>query len=357
MNKMLVVNPFGIGDVLFSTPLLKAIKKKYPDVSITYICNKRTEGLLKNNPCVSSIYVFEKDAYREMWKDSKIKFFKELSALIYRIRKDRYDAAIDISLGYMTGLLLFLFAAVPRRVGFNYKNRSKFLSDKVNIKGFDDKHVIEYYMSLGKAFGLDVSDKEMELTVSAVDSSWADEFLAKSGARKGDRICGLIPGCGASWGKDASYRRWSAWKFAKVADHVSDRHGYKILVFGDSKEIPLCSKVQSEMKAPAIQACGKTTLGQFAALLNRCDLVVTNDGGPLHMAIALKRKTVSIFGPVDEHIYGPYPPDRRYVTIASDCPCRPCYKNFKYVRCDTLNCLKDIKPDKVIRAVEALIGN
>jgi len=356
MKKILVINLFGIGDVLFSTPLLKAIKKKYPEAAITYMCNRRTEGILKNDSNIFNIYVFEKDEFRLLWEESKIKCLNKIYSLIKKIGEDKYNVLVDMSLGYIYSLFLSIFAAIPKRIGFNYRNRGRFLTHKVDIDAFDNKHVIEYYLDLGKPLGLDSQDKKMSISVKKEDSLWADNFLKESGIAKDDKVCGIIPGCGASWGKDASYRRWSTWKFAEVADHISKRYGYKILIFGDSKELPLCSKVQSEMKTSAVQACGKTTLGQFAALLDRCGLVITNDGGPLHMAIALKKKTVSIFGPVNERVYGPYPSSDRYVTITSDEPCRPCYKNFKYVKCDTLNCLKNIKPDKVIKAAEALIG-
>ncbi len=111
------------------------------------------------------------------------------------------------------------------------------------------------------------------------------------------------------------------------------------------------------MKTKPVVSCGKTTLGQMAALLDKCDLVVTNDGGPLHMAVALKKKIVAIFGPVDEKVYGPYPQAGRYITVTSNVRCRPCYKNFKYGKCDTLDCLKNIKPADVINAVEKLMGS
>lgn len=355
IKKILVINPFGIGDVLFSTPLLKAIRRKYPAAAITYICNKRTEGMLKNDPNVSAIYVFEKDEYRLLWEESKMKCFKKIYAFIKNIRKDRYDALIDMSLGYIYSLFLAIFTAIPMRVGFNYRDRGRFLTHKVEIRAFDNKHVIEYYLELGKALGADSLDKEMSVFITSEDSLWAKKFLSDNGISGNEKICGIIPGCGESWGKDANYRRWSAWKFAETADHISERHGYKILIFGHAKELELCRKVQSEMKARPIQACGKTTLGQLAALLDRCSLVITNDGGPLHMAIALKKKTVSIFGPVDERVYGPYPPCERYITVISEDSCRPCYNNFKYVKCETLNCLKHIGTDKVIKAAEILI--
>ncbi|MCX5686632.1 MAG: lipopolysaccharide heptosyltransferase II [Candidatus Omnitrophica bacterium] len=353
--KILIINPFGIGDVLFSTPLLKAIKKKYPEAVIAYMCNKRTAGILKNDPNISALYIFEKDEYRKIWEESRIKCLREAYSLMKSIRIQRYDVLVDISLAYIYSLVLSVFAKIPVRIGFNYRKRGRFLTHRIDIRGFDKKHVIEYYLELGKALGLDTQDKEMSISVAKEDSEWADKFLEASGISKNDRICGIIPGCGASWGEDASYRRWPADKFAGAADHFSARHGYKTLIFGDSKELALCSKVQSVMKTAAVQVCGKTTLGQFAALLDRCDLVITNDGGPLHMAVALRKKTISIFGPVDEHVYGPYPQSSLHIVITSDEPCRPCYKNFKYVKCETLKCLNNIETDKVIKAAEALM--
>ncbi|MFA6142754.1 MAG: lipopolysaccharide heptosyltransferase II [Candidatus Omnitrophota bacterium] len=356
INKILIINPFGIGDVLFSVPLLKAIKKKYPLSTITYMCNKRTEGILNNNPSISNIYIFEKDDYRAIWKESRIKCLKKLWGLVSSIRKFKYDVVVDMSLGYIYSLVLAVFAGIRMRVGFNYRARGRFLTHKIDIEGFDKKHVIEYYLGLGKFLDLDLQDKETEIMVSKDDAVWAERFLEEHGIFKEDKICGMIPGCGASWGKDADYRRWPARKFAEVADRILSQYKYKVLIFGDSKEIDLCARVQSEMRQSSILVCGKTTLGQLAALLDKCALVVTNDGGPLHMAIALKKKTVAIFGPVDENIYGPYPPNRRYITVASDEPCRPCYKNFKYVKCETVDCLNNITADKVIAAAEKLIG-
>jgi len=356
MKKILIINLFGIGDVLFSTPLLRALKLKYPDASITYVCNRRTEGLLKNDPNLASIHTFEKDEYRVLWNESKIKCIKKISSLIKRIGGSRYDILIDMSLGYIYSLMLAIFGSIPVRVGFNYRNRGRFLTHKVDIKAFDKEHVIEYYLELGKVLGIDTASKEMCIAITKEDALWAREFLNSNGIREDENICGIVPGCGASWGKDAKYRRWSTWKFAEVANHAAGRYGHKILIFGASKEKPICSKMQSEMKVQSVQACGKTTLGQLAALLDRCALVVTNDGGPLHMSVALKKKTVSIFGPVDEKVYGPYPSSDRFITISSGEPCRPCYKNFKYVKCEELNCLKHIGPDKVIAAVDMLMG-
>ena len=357
MKKILIINPFGIGDVIFSTPLIEILKKNFPDSYIGYICNRRVSELLETNPHIDKIFIYEKDDYRDVWKISKIGCIKKILAFLNDIKKEKFSISIDLSLNYQNSMLLKL-VGIKKRVGFNYRNRGRFLTDKIEIEGFDSKHVIEYYLDMLSPLkinreGLSVTP---EIYISRKNVDWADDFLKDNSFSGADKFVGLIPGCGASWGKDAYYRRWSAWKFAEVADYMAEHYKYKILIFGDSKETTLCEKVKDAMKSKPLLTCGKTTLGQLAALLDRCDLVITNDGGPLHMAVALKKKTVAIFGPVDENVYGPYPKNERYITISSNELCRPCYKNFKYDKCDELNCLKNVKPSDVIKAAEKLIG-
>lgn len=356
-KKILIINPLGIGDVIFSTPLLEILRKNFPGSFIGYVCNRRASEMMAANPCINKIFVYEKDEYRDVWKRSKIKCIKKIVLFLNSIRKERFDISIDLSLGYQSSMMMKMIG-IKQRIGFNYRNRGKFLTDKIEMQAFDSKHVIEYYLDMLKPLRIEQEKllKFPKIYVSEQNADWADVFLKDNGISGTDKLVGLIPGCGASWGKDARYRRWSAWKFAEVADHVARRHNYKVLIFGDLKEIDLCGKVKGEMKASAILTCGKTTLGQLAALLNRCDLVITNDGGPLHMAVALKRKTIAIFGPVDENVYGPYPKSERYIAISSNVRCRPCYKKFKYTRCDALDCLKNIKPADAIKAADILVG-
>jgi ADP-heptose:LPS heptosyltransferase len=100
MKKILIINPFGVGDVLFSTPLIRALEKAHPDSSIDYVCNKRAHGIIKDNPRISRIHIFEKDDYRKLWKESKLKCLKDLYVFLKTLDRAGYDAAIDMSLGY-----------------------------------------------------------------------------------------------------------------------------------------------------------------------------------------------------------------------------------------------------------------
>ncbi|MFA6078189.1 MAG: glycosyltransferase family 9 protein [Candidatus Omnitrophota bacterium] len=357
MKKILIINPFGIGDVIFSTPLIEALKKNFPDSFIGYICNKRVYDVIRSNPNLNKIYVYEKDDYRAVWQSSKLECVKRILSFLKSVKKEKFDLVIDLSLGYQFGLFLKV-VGIRNRLGFNYRNRGKFLTRKIDIDGFNDKHVIEYYLDMLTLLDIDPGKYRTypKIYLAERDSVWADDFLRSNGITEKDIVVGVIPGCGASWGQDAKYRRWDKAGFAIVADNAIERYGAKVLLFGSAKEVGICEDVLKLMKHEAIIACGKTSLRDFLGLLRRCKVVITNDGGPLHMAVAIGVNTVSIFGPVDEKIYGPYPVGPGHIVISKRAlPCRPCYKKFKHNICDNRLCLKGIAPSEVIEAVDALM--
>ena len=358
IKRILVVNPFGIGDVIFSTPLIEILKKEYPDSFIGYVCNKRVSEVLATNPCIDKIFVYEKDSFRDAWSESKITFVKKMLSFLNTIKSEKFGISIDLSLGYQYSMFLKLIG-IKRRVGFNYRNRGKFLTDKITIKGFDKKHGVDYYLDMTRFLNIDINKYEIRPRVYTDEKSKkvADEVLKDNNVTDKDLLIGLISGCGASWGMDAEYRRWDKKKFANLADELITRHGAKIILLGDKKETEICKDVQASMKNEVINYCGKTSIGEFIALISKCRLIITNDGGPLHMAVGLGTPAMAIFGPVDEKIYGPYPSDSQYVVIAKkNLACRPCYVKFKYKRCEDRRCLDSITVEEVLKASEKILN-
>lgn len=357
-QRILIVNPFGIGDVIFSTPLVEILKEKDPSCFIGYICNRRAYEIIKSNPKIDKIFVYEKDDYRKTWEESRIECLKAVWNFLKTIKKEKFDCAIDLSLGYQYSLLLRLIG-IKNRFGFNYRKRGKFLTAKITIDGFSDKHVIEYYCDILKFLDIDATDFKIspKVYVTAQDVEWADDFLKANGASKDDLLIGVIPGCGASWGMDARHRRWDRSGFAKVCDGLIERYGAKVVLLGDKHEVEISEDIKNRMKNRVIMACGKTNLRNFLGIINRCKLIITNDGGPLHMAVGLGLNTISIFGPVDEKIYGPYPMNNGHIVISkADVRCRPCYKKFKYKICENRTCLTSIKADEVLKAADRLLS-
>ena len=359
IKKILIINPFGIGDVIFSTPLICALRKNFQHAYIGYMCNRRSSELISADPNINKIFVYEKDEYRSIWRDSRIDCVKKLLSFLLEIQKEKFDVSIDLSLGYQYSMFLKLLG-VKTRLGFNYRNRGKFLTRKIAIDGFDDKHVIEHYFDILRLLDIDTKycGKEPKIYVTGNGMKFADAVLADNKIMKNDLLIGMIPGCGASWGGDATYRRWGKKNFAILADRLIEKYGAKIILLGDRQEVDICKYIQDSMTNVIINYCGKTSIEDLVGIMARCNFIVTNDGGPLHMAIGLGVKTVSIFGPVNEAIYGPHPVSENHVVVSKKkLSCRPCYRQFKYSKCENRVCLNSIAVDEVLEAAERIIDN
>ncbi|MDP2929033.1 MAG: glycosyltransferase family 9 protein [Candidatus Omnitrophota bacterium] len=406
MNKFLIINPFGIGDALFTTPVIGAIKEKHPDSFIGYWCNERVGALLKSVPDINKIFPLSRGDMKRVYRG--LKGFAALISLIGQIRKERFDAALDFSLDSRYGLWSKL-AGIKRRIGFEYKKRGRFLTDKIKLSGYSGRHVVEYNLELLKfieTYGSVPLSCCRSLEISEEDRIKAHSILKEYGVAATDLLIGMIPGGGASWGRDAVYKQWPAEKFAELADRlIKDLNG-KVVLLGSVDEKPIAEIVikaltchceepkatkqsqrlrakRSNLKEIAsatswprnddkrmttrnddkrmttrnddgrvINLTGKLNLKELAAVMSELKLLVCNDGGPLHMAVALGVKTVSIFGPVDEVVYGPYPPDVKHVVVKKDLPCRPCYKDFRFAGCsNNRKCMEDITVNEVYDSV------
>ncbi|PIU41099.1 MAG: hypothetical protein COS99_07115 [Candidatus Omnitrophica bacterium CG07_land_8_20_14_0_80_42_15] len=356
IKNILIINPFGIGDVLFSTPLVKALREHYPGGFIGYVCNRRTEPLLAANPDIDKVFVYEKDEFRKLWAKSKWKWLKGFIKLLKQIKKNRFNVLIDLSLGHQYSSISFLLG-VRQRIGFNYKNRGRFLTHKIDIEGYDSKHIVDYYLSLLQFLDIETPKvAKLQFVTQLSDKKWAKDFIAAHGVDKKDLIIGVIPGGGESWGEKAVYKHWGEQNFTKIIDKLSSELSAKIIVFGGPQESAKCKRIVSACKSAPINACGGASLGGFAALLRFCDLVIANDGGPLHVAVSQGAATVSIFGPVDEAVYGPHPPSKDNIVVKKNVDCRPCYRKFKIPECSNRICLQDIAVEDVFKIAKQIIA-
>ena len=334
-KRILIVNPFGIGDVLFTTPLVRAIHRAFPKSRIGYLCNRRTERVLRDNPHLDALFVYEKDDFVDLCRTSRWAGLRYLAKLFQQINHFHCDWVMDLSLGERYSFLTALMGA-KRRVGFNFRGRGRFLTESYPIEGYQDDHVAEHYRRLLKFLGIEMIDSTLEFPVSNKDECWVDDWLAKHGLASGELLVGIVPAGGVSWGINASFRRWSFEGFAKVADALVERYGARVLLFGESADRDACASVSRLMRNKAVDVSGQTNLGQFVSFLGRLGLVVCNDGGPLHLAVSQKVRTVSIFGPVDPAVYGPYGPDNHaahQTVFREELLCRPCYNRFRLPPC------------------------
>ncbi len=355
-RRVLIVNPFGIGDVLFATPLIGALKAEEPSVSISFIGNARTAPLLGNDPRLEKVFVYERDDFLQVYRQSRVQFLRRWLDFVRELRAARFDMAFDLSLGSPLALALVL-AGIPQRIGYDYKGRGRWLTRKILLKGYEERPVADYFLDLlafGKSGGGHHPENaaRMRIFCSTQDQAWAQAFLRAHRLEELGFVM-IHPGGGASWGKSAGLKRWSGVNFAKLADKMVENGKCPIILMGDQGERALCEEVAGHMRHSAIIAAGETSITQAAALMMAARLVVVNDGGPLHVAVAAGARTVSVFGPVDPRVYGPYPPEGHSV-IQKGLACQPCYRHLRMSDCGHQACLKNLSVDEVFDKIRGL---
>ena len=166
----------------------------------------------------------------------------------------------------------------------------------------------------------------------------------------------MFPGGGASWGQGAGMKRWPPEGYARLAEKIIERSKCPIILMGDQSELELCRHVAGSASSPLVAVADPTSLTRAAALMRRARCAVVNDGGPLHVGVACGARTVSIFGPVDPVVYGPYPPGKDHRVVTKGLPCQPCYRNFRVSGCDHQSCLRTLTMDEVYRALEEFVS-
>jgi heptosyltransferase-2 len=353
-KNILIINPFGIGDVLFSTPLISAVKKLYSECYIAYICNSKAKDILTTNPDVNEVFVFERDEYRELWKKSKLAAAKKFLGFWRNIKKRKFDIVFDLSLGKEYAFFCWRSGIKDRR-GFDYKGRGRFLNNRIPFDGFNDKSIAEYYLDL-----LSISLKEplfrsengnTVLMITDEDKVYINNFLSHSGVNKDDILIGIAPGGGMSFGQEKQDRkRWPPEKFAELGNRIFEKFNVKVVLIWGPGEEELIEDIANGMKIKPLVA-PKTTVRESAFLMKRCSIVISNDGGLLQMAVSQSVPIIGIYGPTDENVYGPYPKSEKNIVVTSNIDCRPCYKKFKLPECGNKKCLEDISVDDIFENI------
>ncbi|MCX5713843.1 MAG: glycosyltransferase family 9 protein [Candidatus Omnitrophica bacterium] len=350
--KFLIINPFGIGDVLFTTPVIRAIKDSLPDARISFWCNERTAGILKSIPEIENIFALSRGDLKKIYRQSFFLGLKKSLGLFFRIKNGHFDVTMDFSLDHRYGLVSKL-AGIRRRIGLNYRNRGKFLTDKIDIKeGYTGRHVVEYYLDLLKFLNIVPKEKRLFLIASDTQKMKSRILLESFGIKETDLLVGIAPGAGASWGKNALLKHWPVIRFAQLAERIIEVFGAKVLILGSPSEAPISEAISYSMKKKPVDLVGRITLEELPAVISNLKLLIANDGGVLHIGVALGIKTVSIFGPVDEQVYGAYPESIEHIVIKKSLLCRPCYRNFRLEICNMdRECLNSISTNEVFDAV------
>lgn len=337
-KKILVVNVNWIGDVLFSTPAIRALRKHYPGAHIACMVVPRCREVLELNPNINELIIYdEKGEYGGLTGKMRL-----ISAL-----KARSFDTVYLFHRSLTRTLMVALSGIKERVGIDNPKRGFLLTKRIDPQP-SDIHKVEQFLNIVKATGVPDDGKDMEVRLSKSDEAFAKSFLNSQGIKEGAHFVILNPG--GNW----DLKRWPAENFAGLGDRLQKKYGMPVILTGAGKDVGLADKIAGMMDKKPVIAAGTTSLRQLAAIMKRAALVVSNDSGPMHIAVSQGVKTIAIFGPTDPKLTGPYGGGVYTVLQKSTGKpgCKiPCYN----LRCEEALCMKAVSVDEVAREAERLL--
>ena len=281
MERILIVNVNRVGDVIFSSPIFKALKEAYPKARISCLAVPRVKEVLESIPGIDEIIVYDEEG-KHRNPMAKLK-------LIVQLYRKRFDIAFLLHRS-LTRALLVYFAGIPQRVGYDIKNRGKFLTHKVDFLD-DEVHRSDHYLNVIESFGVPVDDRRCQLQASLSVEKDMENILRSKGIDENDFLVVVNPG--GNW----DLKRWPSENFSRLINIISNESDAKIVISGAYKDTALVKKMNNLGFQDAVDLTGQTDLKQLMALMKRADIVVSGDSGPLHLANSVGSDVIGIYGP------------------------------------------------------------
>jgi heptosyltransferase-2 len=333
VNNILVVNVNWLGDVIFSTPVFKALKTAYPQARVSCLAVPRVKGVLEHCPFIDEIIVYdEKGTHWYPWEKLK---------LVLSLRRKKFDTAFLLHRSLTRAFLVFM-AGIPVRVGFKTRKPSLFFTRQVTVG--DDLHRMDEYAGIVKDLGIPVEDC-YELDVPPADVKHMEQLLGRHGVDPQDYL--VVVNAGGNW----DLKRWPYERFAQLVARLVRDFRVKVVIPGADKDVGLAYSIAKLSGVEPVVLAGSTDLKSLMALFKRANCVISNDTGPLHLAASLGTDVIALFGPTRPEITGPRGRGRAFVLHKEiGCNKAPCY----HLACSFNECLHSITVDDVCEAFQTI---
>ena len=349
-RRILVIRLDLIGDLVLSMTVVRALKRTYADAEIDLLALPSSAQIVRYDPDLSNIIAYDPNAWRRPKSLVQGRNWRDALRVMRQLRARRYDVAVSV-FGNWAAILAVLSGA-RRRVGFGREGYPGFMTDSVAGRHWqpgERLHEVDYCLKLARAAGTTVTadDRIPRLFVDPSAQRELDGLLHEMGIQPGKPLIA----CHVSSNNGQS-KRWPIPYWATLMDRLIREQGAQVVLTGAPVDLPLIENVTGRMQQTPINLAGKTSLLQLAALLQRADILITGDSGPMHIAGAVGTPLIAIHGPTDPAHSGPVSPSA--TILKSDIWCRPCYnaKDTADCRFYTTQCMKNITPAQVLRVVE-----
>ncbi len=303
ISRILVIRQDArLGNIVLMTPLLGALREGFPDAELDVLISEGFETILSGNPNVNRIHVFEKRRMRFLpW---------EYPMFIRNLRLGRYDLAVDVSNGYhfsLNGALLTRLSGARYRIGYDRGDAGAYMNVLVPLPP-PDTYMADAIRDIVRPILPGMLEYKTALYVSEEDRAFGAVWLSEHDISEYDPFFVMHPG-----GKGK--KLWGARNFATLVDRVTSVSGARVVVAGGRSEEETVREMQSLSRC-GFETLDNVTVGQMAAVIERCDMFVSGDTGPMHVAAALGRPIVAVFLSSNPNVYGPRGKYSRIVTGA-----------------------------------------
>lgn len=339
-KSILVIRFSSIGDILLTTPVVRLLKTQFPDCRIDFVVKEQFSELLAENPNISQLYHY-----------SKTNPNRSLKSIKQQIRSQRYDLIVDLHKNFRSFYLSFSSRA-HRIVRYRKGVLRRWLL--VHFKLFRNRPVVPIFQRyLNTLLPYQLSNELLRLEIFI-----PDKIVARVEGKYDNFIRGSLgPIIGIAPGAKHETKRWTAEGFNAVIRFFIEQQNARVILFGGATDIDFINQLPFSQGHHVLNVAGQLSLSETAALMAHCDLMLTNDSGLMHLATALKKKVVAIFGSTTEQL-GFFPYLTEYLVVQNNSLfCRPC-SHIGRKRCPKghFKCMRDISAEQVISAMLKLLS-
>jgi len=314
IKRILFISLSNIGDIVLTTPAIRILSQNFPEARMDIMIGPNGAELFKNHPAIFKVIVYNK--YISMGDKRR---------LVKKLRKVKYDLIVDMR----NSLFPFLIGA-------------KYRTSPIQIPPKAIKHKKQQHLWKLSSIGLDVSDAPFYLHINKEDDDYTDRILR--GIDRTRPIVAISPGA------KSEIKRWPIKNYKELTDILIKELNANVIMVGDDRDNLLIEDITMFFGKNVIDLSGKTTLCQLASLLKQCNLLITNDSAPLHIAGAVGTKVLAIFGPTDPEVYGPTGGEDRVVRRKLHCsPCEKAQCEFKH------ECMRYIEVNEVFEVAKEML--
>ena len=340
-KNILIVVIAGIGDLILASKSIRALRNGHPDARMNLLTTTEAADLARYCPYLDKVWNFPA---RELRKDKKEIF--RLPKLIQKLRKTDFHLVVNLYravsvVGALKMGVLFSALGGAQKVGHDHKGFGFFLDAKAPAGTFQNRHVVDAMVEIAELAGGMPDQEGIDIFWDGSrEKEWDHLFRDKKGP-----VIGINPG------SDIPSKRWRPENYARVADGLAGQFDGQIILLGGPGEEGIAGEIRKNMTREAINLAGKVTLNDLVGIINRLDLLVTNDSGPMHIGAATRTPLVAVFGPEDPKLFGPYASPDLFRVLYKEVACRPCAMK----RCNNPICLDSIAPEEVLESCIQLL--